>query len=147
MHGFIILSDALYDNTAIQDFIKYFLFEQNRLSRLQIRTTFAGAAFHLPLSVTMRGLFHSQASFGPGHAKMSLMPYANSKGACASTQSDQPLVVRCLDRIIPLVSITEISSLQLASEAEQARLNLNWSQIPDDMFLHDMARFFCNFKP
>ena len=33
-------------------------------------------------------------SFGPGHAKTSLMPYANNKGArsvCVSAQSDQHL--------------------------------------------------------
>ena len=50
----------------------------------------------------------------PGHAKMCLMPYANNKGA------DQPahprslistFVVRCLDSIMPLVSISEISKL------------------------------------
>ena len=52
--------------------------------------------------------------FGPGHAKMCLMIYANNKGA------DQPahprslistFVVRCLDSIMPLVSISEISRL------------------------------------
>ena len=51
---------------------------------------------------------------GPGHAKMCLMPYANYKGA------DQPahprslistFVVQCLDSIMPLVSISEISRL------------------------------------
>ena len=55
------------------------------------------------------------------------MPNANNKGA------DQPahphslisaFVVRCLDSIIPLVSIFEISSLYLASVAEQAFLSL-----------------------
>ena len=48
----------------------------------------------------------------PGHEKMCLMPYANNKGA------DQPahprslisaFVVRCQDRMIPLVYISEIS--------------------------------------
>ena len=52
--------------------------------------------------------------FGPGHAKSCLLPYANNKGA------DQPahrrslisaFVVRCLDIIIPLVSISKILSL------------------------------------
>ena len=52
--------------------------------------------------------------YGPGHAKMCLMTYANNKGA------DQPahprslistFVVRCLDSIMPLVSISEISRL------------------------------------
>ena len=58
------------------------------------------------------------------------MPYANNKGA------DQPahprslisgFVIRCLDSIIPLVSISEISSLYLASVAEQAGLSQPWS--------------------
>ena len=52
--------------------------------------------------------------FGPGHPNMCLMAYANDKGA------DQPahprnlistFVVRCLDSIMPLVSISEISRL------------------------------------
>ena len=61
------------------------------------------------------------------------MPYGNNKGA------DQPVypsslietfVVRCLDTIIPLVSISEISSLYLASVAAQASLCITWSQTP-----------------
>ena len=44
-------------------------------------------------------------------------------------------VVRCLDSIIPLVSISEISSLYLALEAEQASLSLPWSQTPKTGFL------------
>ena len=48
----------------------------------------------------------------PGHEKMCIMPYANNKGA------DQPahprslisaFIVRCKDRMIPLVYISEIS--------------------------------------
>ena len=51
--------------------------------------------------------------YGLGHAKACLMPYANNKG------TDQPahpcslinaFVVRCLEGIIPIVSISEISS-------------------------------------
>ena len=51
---------------------------------------------------------------GPGHAKMCLMPYVNNKGA------DQPahpcslistFIVCCLDSIMPLVCISEISRL------------------------------------
>ena len=66
------------------------------------------------------------------------MPYANNKVA------DQPahprslisaFVVRCLDSIIPLVSISEISSLYLASVAAQAGLCLTWSQTPKTGFL------------
>ena len=50
--------------------------------------------------------------YEPGHEKMCLMPYANNKGA------DQPahprslisaFVFRCQDKMIPLVSISEIS--------------------------------------
>ena len=53
-----------------------------------------------------------QFKYMPGHEKMCLMPYANNKGA------DQPahprsqisaFVVRCQDRMIPLVYISEIS--------------------------------------
>ena len=66
------------------------------------------------------------------------MPYANNKG------TDQPahphslisvLVVHCLDSIIPLVFISEISSLYLASVAVQAGLSLPWSQTPKTGFL------------
>ena len=66
------------------------------------------------------------------------MPYANSRGA------DQPahprslisaFVVRCLDSIIPLLAIAEISRLQLVSVAEQAGLSLTWSQPPKTGFL------------
>ena len=78
----------------------------------------------------------------PGHEKMCLMSYANNKGA------DQPahlrslistFVVHCLDNIIPLVSKSEISSLMLASVAEQASLSMTWSETPIDTFSHDEA--------
>ena len=49
---------------------------------------------------------------------------------CASAQSDQHLFVRCIDNIISLVSISEISSFSLASVAEQAGLSLTWSKTP-----------------
>ena len=67
-----------------------------------------------------------------------VLPYANNKGA------DQPahprslisaFVARCLDSTIPLVSISEISSLYLASVATQASLSLTWSQTPTTGFL------------
>ena len=50
--------------------------------------------------------------FGPGHAKMCLMPYANNKGA------DQPahprslisiFVVRCLDSMMCILTISKVS--------------------------------------
>ena len=66
------------------------------------------------------------------------MPYANNKGA------DQPahlrslisaFVVRCLDSIISLVSISEISSLYLVPVTVQTGLILPWSQTPKTGFL------------
>ena len=49
-------------------------------------------------------------------------------------------VVHCLDSIIPLVSISGISGLCLASVAAQAGLSLPWSQTPVDRFSHDKAK-------
>ena len=80
------------------------------------------------------------------------MLYADNKGA------DQPahprslisaFVVCCLDSIIPLVSISKISSLYLASVAAQAGLSvaaqaglsLPRSQIPKTVFSRDEAHF------
>ena len=61
------------------------------------------------------------------------MPYANNKGA------DQPAHPRSLIvplySIIPLVSISEISSLCLASVAAQTCLSLPWLQTPNTGFL------------
>ena len=57
------------------------------------------------------------------------------RSACVSAQSDQRLCFRFLDSIIPLVSISETSSLYLASVAAQAGLSLPWSQIPKTGFL------------
>ena len=66
------------------------------------------------------------------------MPCANNKGA------DQPapmrslfsaFIVRCLDSIIPLVSLSEISSLYLAPVAEQAGLSLPRRKLPKTAFL------------
>ena len=72
------------------------------------------------------------------------MPYANNKGA------DQPahprslisaFVVRCLDSIIHLVSISEISSLYLAFVAEQTGLSLTWSK-NEDRFSRNVAQYY-----
>ena len=71
------------------------------------------------------------------------MSYANNKGA---DQPAHPLslisafVVRCLGSKISLVSVTEISSLMLASVAEKASLSLTWSETPEDRFSHDEAQ-------
>ena len=79
----------------------------------------------------------------PGHEKTCLMSYANSKGA------DQPahpcslisaFVLCYLDSVMSLVSVTKISSLMLASVAEQASLSLTLSETPEDTFSHDEAQ-------
>ena len=73
---------------------------------------------------------------------MCFMSYANNKGA------DQPahprsliiaFVVRCLDSIISLDPIAEISRLYLASVAAQSGLCLAWSESPEDTFCHVVA--------
>ena len=65
-------------------------------------------------------------------------PYENNKGA------DQPahlrslinaFVICCLDGIVPLVSISEVSSLYLASLAAEAGLSQPWLQSPKTGFL------------
>ena len=73
------------------------------------------------------------------------MSFANNKGA------DQPahprslisaFVVRCLDTVMSLVSLTKISSLLLAFVAEQAGLSLTWSETPEDTFSYGMAHMY-----
>ena len=70
---------------------------------------------------------------GPGHAKICLMPYANNKGA------DQPahprslistFAVRCLDSMICILALSNVSRFLLVSVAEKAGLNLTWSKSP-----------------
>ena len=74
----------------------------------------------------------------PGHEKMRLMSFANNKGA------DQPahprsrisiFVVRCLDSIISLDSIAEISRLWLASVAVQAGCIWPGRKLPKTRFV------------
>ena len=45
----------------------------------------------------------------------------------------------CLDSVMSLDSVTKISSLMLASVAEQASLSLTWLETPTDTFSHDEA--------
>ena len=54
-------------------------------------------------------------------------------------------VVRCLDSVISLVSVTKISSLMLASVAAQADLCLAWSETPEDTFCHVEAHLNSNY--
>ena len=70
------------------------------------------------------------------------MSNAKNKGA------DQPahprslisaFVVRCLDSVMSLVSVIKISSLMLASVAQQASMILTWSETPEDTISQDEA--------
>ena len=61
------------------------------------------------------------------------------RSVCASAQSDQHLCFRCLDSIIPFISISKISSLWLASVAAQAGLSY-LVENPEDRFSRDEAR-------
>ena len=70
------------------------------------------------------------------------MSYANNKGADQPAHSRSLIsafVVHCLDSVMSLVSVTKISSLMLASVAEQASLILTGSETLEDMFSHDEA--------
>ena len=67
-----------------------------------------------------------------------VLPYANNKGAGQPAHQHcliSAFVVRFLDSIIPLVSISKISRLELASEAAQPGLSVTWSETPKTGFL------------
>ena len=76
------------------------------------------------------------------------LSYAKNKGA---EQPAHPrtlisaFVVRCLDSIISLDSIAEISRLKLPSVAAQAGLCLGWSETPEDTFSHGVAHLFSDY--
>ena len=57
------------------------------------------------------------------------------RSACNPRSPISAFNVRCLHSVIPLVSISEISSLYLASVAEQAGLSQPWSQTTKTGFL------------
>ena len=76
------------------------------------------------------------------------MSYANNKGAVQPTHPHSLIsafVVRCLDNVMSLVFVTKISSLMLASVAEQPSLSPTWSETPEDTFSHDEAHMFYIF--
>ena len=76
-----------------------------------------------------------------------VLPYVNNKGA------DQPAhpcslistsVIRCLDSVIPLGTISKISSLYVVCVAEEASLSLTWVQTPEDRISRDGAHVLFN---
>ena len=86
--------------------------------------------------------------YEPGHEKMCLISYANNKVA------DQPahprslisaFVVSCLDSIISLDSMAEMSRLYIASVATQAGLCLAWSESPEDTFYRVVVQLYISW--
>ena len=76
------------------------------------------------------------------------IPYANNKDADRPAHPHSLIstfIVRCLDSIISLVSISEISRLWLASVAEQVSLSLTWSQTSKDRFSCDVAHMMYEY--
>ena len=55
-------------------------------------------------------------------------------------------VVHCLDRIISLDFIAEISRLLLASVAAQVGLCLAWSETPEDTFCRVVVQIYLNVQ-
>ena len=71
-----------------------------------------------------------------------VMSYVNNKGADQPTHprsQSSAFIVRCLDSIIFLDSIAEISRLYLATVAAQAGLCLAWSETPENTFYRVVA--------
>ena len=65
---------------------------------------------------------------------------------CADAQSVSTFLVRCLDSIISLVSLSEISSLWLGSVAEQAGLSLTRLETPKTGFLVTRLIYFTLYE-
>ena len=85
----------------------------------------------------------------PGHEKTCLMLHANNKDAYQPAHQRSLIsafLVRCLDSVMSLLSVTKISSLMLASVAEQDSLSLTWSETPEDTFSHDEAHMYTDVK-
>ena len=61
--------------------------------------------------IVSTGTVNLNKPYEPGHEKMYLMSYANNKGADQPRSLISAFVVRCLDSIISLDSIAEISRL------------------------------------
>ena len=74
--------------------------------------------------------------FEPRHEKTCFCHMRTTKAQISLKGADH---LCCLDGIIPLVSISKISSLYLASVAAQAGLCLTWSETPRTGFSRDEA--------
>ena len=75
-------------------------------------------------------MFQRYFTFEPRHEETCFCQMRTTKAQISLRSLISTFVVHCLDSIIPLVSISEVSSLYLASDAVQAGLSLHWSQTP-----------------
>ena len=77
----------------------------------------------------MVNTYHNNRSFEPRHEKICLYHMRSLHSLISA------FVFRCLDNIIPLVSVSEISGLYLTFVPEQASLSLTWLQTLKTGFL------------
>ena len=70
---------------------------------------------------------------------MCLIHMRTTKVQISLRSLNSTFVVCCLDRIC-ILATSKVSRFLLAFVAGQADLNLTWSQISEDRFLHDMAQ-------
>ena len=97
-----------------------------------------------PFTVQCQRTLHCDHTIWATSWENLFMPYANNKGADQTARMRSLIstfVVRCLNSILSLVSISEISSLYLASVAAQVGLCFTWLQTPKTGFL--VTRLIC----
>ena len=87
---------------------------QNPLLFAYGKKRFSHDVAHLILWVLTNMLtqIRRQTCYGPGHAKMCLMSYANNKGADQSAHPRSLIstfVIRCLDSMICILAISNVS--------------------------------------
>ena len=87
---------------------------------------YCSASYHYSLDLAYQWAFNGRIINLDNHVHFRRV----SIGIKNSRSLISAFVVRCLDSIIPLVSISEISSLCLASVAAQVGLCLTWLQTP-----------------
>ena len=98
------------------------------------RTNIEGECFDFIFSVFNTLFFILKATWATSGENL-FIPYANNKGAHPHSLISA-FVVRCLDSIIPLLAIADISRPSaVVPSAEQAGLSLNWLQTSKTSFL------------
>ena len=117
-NGFILFDEPLHEKTCLLTYnqLSYQSYQQSWNSDKE-------ATYKYYMSYIMR---------------KPVLPYANNKGADQAAHPCSRIsafVIHRLDSIIPLVSISKISSFQLVCVAEQTGLSLTWSKTQKTAFL------------